>query len=108
MDSLSDRGILIAVRIGETRTGASGRASTPIRQRFDHHGYFHEWRSKQKNPEWHLVSLAGTLYRLQTMDLRIARIALVTDSTLLSRNLRDFRKVPGLIVEDWTHEAPTE
>ncbi|MCI0456351.1 MAG: type II toxin-antitoxin system VapC family toxin [Gemmataceae bacterium] len=40
--------------------------------------------------------------RLQTMDLRIASIAVVTDSTLLSRNLRDFRQVPGLSVEDWT------
>ena len=40
--------------------------------------------------------------RVKTMDLRIASIALVTDSTLLSRNLRDFRQVPGLVVEDWT------
>ncbi len=36
------------------------------------------------------------------MDLRIASIALTTDSTLVSRNLRDFKKVPGLVVEDWT------
>lgn len=42
--------------------------------------------------------------RLKTMDLRIASIALVTDSTLLTRNLRDFRQVPGLSVEDWTSE----
>ena len=40
--------------------------------------------------------------RIGTMDLRIAAIALVTDSTVLSRNLVDFRKVPGLSVEDWT------
>jgi len=40
--------------------------------------------------------------RLQTMDLRIASIALTTSATLLSRNLRDFRQVPGLTVEDWT------
>ncbi|HXG10766.1 MAG TPA: type II toxin-antitoxin system VapC family toxin [Gemmataceae bacterium] len=40
--------------------------------------------------------------RLQTMDLRIASITLVTGATLLSRNLRDFSKVPGLTVEDWT------
>jgi len=40
--------------------------------------------------------------RVKTMDLRIASIALVTESTLLSRNLRDFRQVPGLSVEDWT------
>jgi tRNA(fMet)-specific endonuclease VapC len=40
--------------------------------------------------------------RLKTMDLRIASIATATDSTLLSRNLRDFQQVPGLSVEDWT------
>jgi tRNA(fMet)-specific endonuclease VapC len=40
--------------------------------------------------------------RLQTMDLRIASVALVSDATLLSRNIRDFRRVPGLTVEDWT------
>lgn len=40
--------------------------------------------------------------RLQTLDLRIASVALTTSSTLLSRNLRDFRRVPGLAVEDWT------
>jgi tRNA(fMet)-specific endonuclease VapC len=40
--------------------------------------------------------------RIGTLDLRIASIALVTDCLLLSRNLRDFRKVPGLRVEDWT------
>jgi predicted nucleic acid-binding protein len=27
---------------------------------------------------------------------------LIADSTLLSRNLRDFSRVPGLKVEDWT------
>lgn len=40
--------------------------------------------------------------RLPTLDLRIASIALATGSTLLSRNLRDFRRVPGFKVEDWT------
>jgi tRNA(fMet)-specific endonuclease VapC len=40
--------------------------------------------------------------RLQTMDLRIASIALESEAMLLSRNLRDFRRVPGLAVEDWT------
>ena len=40
--------------------------------------------------------------RLQTMDLRIASIALMTQATLLSRNLRDFKRVPGLATEDWS------
>jgi tRNA(fMet)-specific endonuclease VapC len=40
--------------------------------------------------------------RIGTLDLRIASITLALDATLLSRNLRDFRKVPGLRVEDWT------
>ena len=40
--------------------------------------------------------------RVKTLDLRIASVAIATDSTLLSRNLRDFRQVPGLAVEDWT------
>ena len=40
--------------------------------------------------------------RIGTMDLRIAAIAAAHEALLLSRNLADFRKVPGLRVEDWT------
>jgi tRNA(fMet)-specific endonuclease VapC len=40
--------------------------------------------------------------RIGTMDLRIAAIALAHDALLISRNLVDFQKVPGLRVEDWT------
>jgi len=47
-------------------------------------------------------SLRRQRIRIATLDLRITGIALMTDSTLLSRNLRDFRKVPRLKVEDWT------
>jgi tRNA(fMet)-specific endonuclease VapC len=39
--------------------------------------------------------------RIATTDLKIASIALVQDATLLSNNLRDFEKVPGLRVENW-------
>jgi tRNA(fMet)-specific endonuclease VapC len=48
------------------------------------------------------AQLARARVRIGTMDLRIAAIALAHDAILLSRNLQDFRKVPGLRVEDWT------
>ena len=40
--------------------------------------------------------------RIGAMDLKIAAIALANNATLLSRNLTDFERVPGLRVEDWT------
>jgi tRNA(fMet)-specific endonuclease VapC len=40
--------------------------------------------------------------RIGTMDLRIAAIVLTHDATLLTKNLSDLRKVPGLKVADWT------
>ena len=39
--------------------------------------------------------------RIGTMDLKIAAICLAHDATLLSRNLVDFEKVPGLKIENW-------
>ena len=39
--------------------------------------------------------------RIGSQDLKIASIALVQDALLLSRNLRDFRRVAGLQVESW-------
>jgi tRNA(fMet)-specific endonuclease VapC len=40
--------------------------------------------------------------RSGTMDSRIAPIALANNMTVLTRNLIDFERVPGLTVEDWT------
>lgn len=40
--------------------------------------------------------------RVGTMDLKIAAITLSNAAILLSRNLVDFEKIPGLRVQDWT------
>jgi tRNA(fMet)-specific endonuclease VapC len=47
-------------------------------------------------------SLRARKIRVGTMDLRIATIALAHGYTVLTRNLKDFRKVPGVNAEDWT------
>ena len=47
-------------------------------------------------------SLQASRIRVATMDLRIASICLARGLVLLTRNVRDFGKVPGLVTEDWT------
>jgi tRNA(fMet)-specific endonuclease VapC len=46
--------------------------------------------------------LEARRFRVDTMDLRIASIALSRDLVLLTRNTADFARVPDLITEDWT------
>jgi tRNA(fMet)-specific endonuclease VapC len=48
------------------------------------------------------MQLRRSRVRIGSMDLKIASIALSRRAILLSRNLSDFRRVPGLQVEDWT------
>jgi tRNA(fMet)-specific endonuclease VapC len=42
--------------------------------------------------------------RIGSRDLKIAAIALANDALLLSANLKDFRRVPDLRVENWLQE----
>lgn len=39
--------------------------------------------------------------KMSTADMKIASIALAHDATLLTQNLSDFARVPGLRVENW-------
>ena len=45
--------------------------------------------------------LRKQLRRMGVQDLKIAAITLANDALLLSANLRDFDRVPGLRVENW-------
>lgn len=52
--------------------------------------------------EANFTRLQSAKLHVGTKDLLIAAVALANNATLLSRNLRDFARVPGLRVEDWT------
>jgi tRNA(fMet)-specific endonuclease VapC len=65
--------------------------------------FFAEWEIAAWNTEsaGQFSSLRAARIRIGTQDLRIASMSLTHDATLLSANLRDFRQVPRLKVEDW-------
>jgi tRNA(fMet)-specific endonuclease VapC len=48
------------------------------------------------------TSLLKRRLRVPTMDLRIAAITMAHRGTLLTRNRKDFARIPGLDIEDWT------
>jgi tRNA(fMet)-specific endonuclease VapC len=65
--------------------------------------FFARWRvvSFDEAAAVRFQELRSAHIRISSSDLKIAAICLVNGATLLSRNLADFRHVPGLQVEDW-------
>jgi tRNA(fMet)-specific endonuclease VapC len=93
------RGWMAAVRrIHHPRGQISAYAN--LRQLFR---FFATWRVLDWNEAAAGVyeSLKAVKARAGTMDLKIASIALANGATLLTRNTKDFQKVPGLRIEDW-------
>lgn len=66
-------------------------------------GFFADWELLPFNQDAaaHFKQLRRQRTRISSTDLKIASIVLAYDATLLSRNLNDFSKVPGLKVENW-------
>lgn len=65
--------------------------------------FFQAWRVEpfDRAVADELMRLRGERIRIGTQDLKIAAIALTRSALLLTSNLRDFSRVPGLRVEDW-------
>jgi len=52
--------------------------------------------------ESRIARIAGMLrrqYKVKTMDSVIAATALITGTTLVTRNINDFKKIPGLLLK---------
>lgn len=47
-------------------------------------------------------SIRAQRIRVGTQDMRIASIVIAHNGILLTRNRRDFEKIPNLMIEDWT------
>jgi tRNA(fMet)-specific endonuclease VapC len=67
--------------------------------------FYSQWKIVPFDPEAAGIydSLKKQRVRIGAEDLKIASIALANDALLLSANLVDFQKVPGLRVQDWLY-----
>ncbi len=52
--------------------------------------------------ESHFQTLRAQKVRIGTQDLKIGAIALSQDATVVTRNRRDFERIPNLEIEDWS------
>jgi tRNA(fMet)-specific endonuclease VapC len=85
------------------RRAAGNEQVAPYAELLELMKFFSEWLimpfDQTAAQQFH--DLKARKIRIGTMDLKIAAIVLALGATLYSANLRDFRQVPGLSVEDW-------
>lgn len=76
------------------------RAYSSLRQLFR---FFATWGVLEWNDAavTHFELLRHARIRVGTMDLKIASTCLANNATLLTRNIGDFARVPGLQLENW-------
>lgn len=89
-------------QIGRARTAAERlEAYVPLRRNLRYFCDIAVWDYTPSAEAVYAVLLQARV-RIGTKYLLIAAVALASGATLLTRNLRDFAKVPSLRVEDWT------
>jgi tRNA(fMet)-specific endonuclease VapC len=93
------RGWMAAIR----RTSNPTQQVRAYRQLGQLFRFFASWEVFDWTPESAAIfnELKAAKIRVGTMGLKIACIALARNATLLSRNLKDYEKVPDLKVLDW-------
>jgi tRNA(fMet)-specific endonuclease VapC len=93
----------------ELRFGAQRKASAPLTQRVEQLLQALAVLPLDTPADEHYADIRATLERSGTPigshDLFIAAHARSRGMTLLTRNLREFQRVPGLAVEDWPTSA---
>ena len=94
-------------RLNVIRQAEADKSRISLEQAY---GFFQETFSDARRLQiLSYTSLAESLYqqwrqqgiRVSTHDLRIAAICVASDAKLISRNRRDFERIPGLTVEFW-------
>lgn len=93
----------------ELRFGAQRKGSAPLTQRVEQLLQALTVLPLDTPADEHYADIRATLERggtpIGSHDLLIAAHARSRGMTLLTRNLREFQRVPGLAVEDWPTSA---
>lgn len=110
----NDRGVAVVTaeevlrgRLSAIRQASTGRAKIPINRAYD---YFQEALlafvdfeilAYSAQSEIQFLTWRKQKIRVGTNDLRIAAVAVTSNATLVTQNVRDYGQVPGLVLEVW-------